>query len=241
MKRFVYLIAFIFIACPVYAQDVDLGLGGDASSLLNLPAPRGNTPARGEAPAARGSNAPNAVDRLARLRELLAGTNNALSKEEEAALTAFLTAEIPGMRRTLQARIAELQRGREPGAAPSMDELAPEIIRLNDELLGRMALVSALSPEQQAFLKKLYKDQVKSRGGFDAIKLTLEDAGTPFSAEQIAQIQPLFDQQNQAKAQLLKESQGNPDKAKLDQIQRETLAKVLRLLNPGQRSALLAK
>ena len=243
MKRFVYLIAFVFMACPVYGQDVDLGLGGDASSLLNLPAPRGNAPARGAAPAARGSNAsnPNTVDRLARVRELLAGTNDPLTKEQEAALTTFLTAEIPGMRRTLQARIAELDKGRETGAAPSMDELAPEIIRLNDELLGRMALVSALSPEQQAFLKKLYKDQIKSRGGFDAIKVTLEDAGTPFSAEQIAQIQPLFDQQNQAKAQLLKESQGSPDKAKLDQIQRETLAKVLRLLNPGQRSALLAK
>ena len=118
MKRFVYLIAFIFITCPVSAQDVDLGLGGDASSLLNLPAPRGNTPARGAAPSPRGSNAPNAVDRLARLRELLAGTNNPLNKEQEAALGAFLTAEIPGMRRTLQARIAELQKGREPGAAP---------------------------------------------------------------------------------------------------------------------------
>ena len=59
--------------------------------------------------------------------------------------------------------------------------------------------------------------------------------------EQIAQIQPLFDQQNQAKLQLLKETQGTPDKSKLDQLQRETLSKVLRLLNPAQRTALLAK
>jgi hypothetical protein len=243
MKQLFCLVAFLFAARPLFAQDVDLGLGGDASSLLNLPAPRGNTPARGAAPAARGANTANqpAVDRLARLRELLASANLPLTKEQENTLTAFLTAERPNMRLTLQARITELQKGREPGASPGMDELAPEIIRLNDELLGRMASISALGPEQQVFLKKLYKDQVKSRGGLDAIKLTLEDAGAPFTAEQIVQIQPLFDQQNQAKLQLLKESQGTPDKSKLDQLQRETLAKVLRLLNPAQRTALLAK
>ena len=101
-----------------------------------------------------------------------------------------------------------------------MDALAPEIIRLNDQLLGKMAASPGLSPEQQSFLRKVYKDQVKSRGGFEAIKLTLEDAGAPFSAEQIVQIQPLFDE-------------------KADKQQ--TLAKVLRLLTPAQRTALLAK
>jgi hypothetical protein len=176
------------------------------------------------------------------LRELFAGANIPLTKEQEGALTAFLTGEIPGMRRALQARIAELQKGREPGAAPSMDELAPEIIRLNDELLGKMAAVSGLASEQQALLQKLYKDQVKSRGGFDAIKLTLDDAGAPFSTEQVAQIQPLFDLENQARLQLLKDSQGQPpDKSRLDQLQRDTLGKVLRLLSPAQRAALLQK
>jgi len=69
----------------------------------------------------------------------------------------------------------------------------------------------------------------------------MEDAGAAFSTDQIAQIQPLFDQQNDARAQLVREAQGRPpDKAKLDQLQRETLAKVLKLLNPAQRLALLA-
>ncbi len=53
---------------------------------------------------------------------------------------------------------------------------------------------------------------------------------------------PLRDEQNQTRAQLLKDSPGQPpDKSKLDQLQRDTLAKVLRLLNPAQRSALLAQ
>jgi hypothetical protein len=50
----------------------------------------------------------------------------------------------------------------------------------------------------------------------------------------------LFDEQNQAKLQLLKESQ-SPDKAKIDQLQRETLVKVIKLLTATQRSALVAK
>ena len=148
------------------------------------------------------------------------------------------------MRRTLQQRIAELEKTTDSAAGPrelpSMDELAPEIIRLNDQLLGKMAALPGLSPEQQAFVKKLYQDQVRSRGGFDAIKLTLESAGVPFSAEQIAQTQPLFDEQDKAKVQFLKEFP-SPDKAKIDQLQRETLAKVLKLLTATQRSALLAK
>jgi len=247
MRRLLWMIFCVCLANPVFAQDVDLGLGGDASSLLNLPAPRGNTPARGGAArggaAGRGANAAP-VDRLVRLRDMFAGANMSLTKEQETALNTLLNAEIPAMRRTLQARIAELQKDQSPGPAslPSMDELAPEIIRLNDELLGKVSAAPGLSPEQQAFIKKLYKDQVKSRGGLDAIKLTLQDAGAPFTAEQIVQIQPLFDEQNRARLQLLKDSQGQPpDKTKIDQLQRDTLGKVLKLLNPAQRAALLAK
>jgi len=232
MKHVMLAVACVILASPGLAQQVDFGLGGDASSLLNLPAPRGNTPARGTSPA-RGDRVPP-VDRLVRLRELLADANVPLAKEEEAALNSFLNSEIPAMRRTMQQRIAELEKTKGSGAGPpnllSMDELAPEIIRLNDQLLGKMAVLPGLKPEQQAFVKKLYQDQVKSRGGFEAIQLTLENAGVPFSAEQIAQIQPPFDEQNQAKLQLLKESR---DKVKIDQLQRETLTKVIQLLTPG--------
>jgi hypothetical protein len=259
MTRVILVIAISFLASPMFAQEIDLGLGGDVSGLLNIPAPRGNTPARGAAPAGRGTPAPTRgavpntppIDRLMRLREILAGANTPLSKEQETALTALVNSEIPVMRETLQKRILEIQRagGAAPAPAatgagnlPSMDELAPEIIRLNDQLLGKIAAAPVLSPEQQTLLKKLYKDQVKSRGGFDAIKLTLEDAGAPFSGDQSAQIQPLFDEQNQARIQLIKESQGQPpEKAKLDQLQRETLAKVLKLLTAPQRAALLTR
>ena len=66
MKRVMLAIACVIVASPIFAQEIDLGLGGDVSSLLNLPAPRGSMPARGT------SSAPP-VDRLVRLRELLVG------------------------------------------------------------------------------------------------------------------------------------------------------------------------
>jgi hypothetical protein len=241
MKRSVLIVTLIMFASPMFAQEIDLGLGGDASSLLNIAAPRGNAPARGAAPNRGAANAPP-VDRLANLRQLLVQSNASLTPEQETGLGALLNSEIPGMRRALQARVADLQKLKgsdAQGQLPSMDELAPEIIRLNDQLLGKIAAAPQLSDEQHRILTKLYKDQVKSRGGFDAIKMTMEDAGSPFTPEQIASIQPLFDQQSQAKAQLLKDSQGSPDKAKLDQLQRDTLSKVLKLLTPSQRTALL--
>src|SRR5262252_10492242 len=173
MKRMMLTIACVILASPIFAQEIDLGLGGDVSNLLNLPAPRGSMPARGAASArgdqsSRGAGAPP-VDRLVRLRELLLSANLPLAREQEAALNSFLNAEISAMRRTLQERIAELEKTKgssaAPGNLPSMDELAPEIIRLNDQLLEKMAAVPNLNPEQQAFVKKLYQAQVKSRGG----------------------------------------------------------------------------
>jgi hypothetical protein len=253
MKRLLLTIVIASVATPLFAQNIDLGLGGDVSSLLNIAAPRGNQPARGDANARGNANARGGatntapVDRLVRLRELLAQSNLPLSPEQETGLNALMNTEVPAMRQTLQKRVLELQKAKDPAAAPgtslpSMEELTPDIVRLNDQLLGKISDTPALSDDQRRVIKKMYKDQVKSRGGFDAIKLTMEDAGAPFSTEQTAQIQPLFDEQNEARVQLIKESQGQPpDKAKLDQLQRETLAKVLRLLTAPQRAALLAK
>src|SRR5262245_3169937 len=131
MKRVMLAIACVIVASPIFGQEVDLGVGTDASSLLNLPAPRGNVPARGTSSArsdetSRGAGAPP-VDRLVRLRELLAGANLPLAKEQEAALNSFLSAEIPAMRRALQERIAELEKKRGSGGGlqnlqPSLDE-----------------------------------------------------------------------------------------------------------------------
>src|SRR5947208_7612561 len=108
MKRVILTLVVAFFAVPGFGEDIDLGLGGDASSLLNIPAPRGNTPARG-APSGRGATGAASVDRLARLRQVLAQANAPLSPDQETGLNTLVGAEIPLMRRALQTRVADLQ------------------------------------------------------------------------------------------------------------------------------------
>src|SRR5262245_29531317 len=99
-------------------------------------------------------------------------------------------------------------RGPNPAAAMlagiTPEDVAPEIIRLNDQLLGKIAAAPMLTPPQQAVIKKIYKDQIKAHGGFEAIKMTMDDANVSFTAEQVTQIQPLFDEQEKARIQLIK-------------------------------------
>jgi hypothetical protein len=309
MKRALNLLAFVFLAINVHAQDVDFGAFGDAGSLLGGPAPaaRGATPARGVA-------APVAPpDRLVRLRDALAKAEMPMTKEQESELNKLLDTEIPAMRRTLQthgqqmlaarqssvgpggpaagttpgappagpapspatpvpatppaanpAPAAAATRGAAPpaggppnaallaaamaarGAPPSsrvpadvLDALEVEMRQMNDALFGKIASSTALNAGQQSVLNKMARDQVRSRGGFDALRISMEDAGAPFTADQLPKVQALFEDQKTARAALARESQGTPDPDKLKQLDRDTLTKVVGLLIPAQRSALL--
>lgn len=111
---------------------------------------------------------------------------------------------------------------------------------MNDALFGKIAASSALDAKQQAVLVKMARTQVKARGGFDALRISMEDAGAPFSADQTPKVQALFEDQKKARAELVKESQGTPDAAKLKQLDSATLTKVVGLLSPAQRTAFLA-
>ena len=108
---------------------------------------------------------------------------------------------------------------------------------MNDELLGKVT--AALKPDQQTVLKSYQKDQIRARGGLEALKLTMEDAGAPLTPEQIPPIQVLYDEQIKARAEIAKESQGaRPDPAKLSAVELQTLTKVLKVLNAAQKKAL---
>ena len=110
---------------------------------------------------------------------------------------------------------------------------------MNDALFTRIASAPALDAKQRAVLTKMARGQIKSRGGFEALQISMEDASVPFTEEQIPQVQSLFDEEKKARADLAKESQGTPDPAKLKQLERTTLTKVVGLLTPMQRTALL--
>ena len=103
----------------------------------------------------------------------------------------------------------------------------------NNNVIGNLQAFGANRIEFQKYEESFgpgdsdYEEQRKRHN------LTMEDAGAAFSPEQAAQIQALFREQTQLRAQVQP-----PDSARLSQIERETLVKVLRLLNPAQRAAL---
>jgi len=115
--------------------------------------------------------------------------------------------------------------------------VATELTKMNDELIGKV--IASLQPPQQEILKKYQNEQVRNRGGFDALRLTMEEAGAPLTAEQIAPIQALYDEQKKAKTDLAKEAApAKVDPAKAKALETQTLTKVLRVLNAAQKKAL---
>ena len=259
MKRRLGLLAFLLFTAQAYAQDVDFGAFGDAGSLLTPSAPaRGAAaaPARGAAPA---PTVPP-PDRLVRLRDALAKAEAPMTKEQETELNKLLDSEIPMMRRTLQTHGQQMIASRAatagppvtapPTAAPSppsarvpaevLDALEVEMRQMNDALFTKISSSPALDAKQQSVLTKMSRAQIRARGGFDALRVSMEDAGVPFTEEQLPQVQALFEEQKKSREALVKETQGTPDAAKLKQLETETLTKVVRLLVPAQRTALLA-
>ena len=124
--------------------------------------------------------------------------------------------------------------------AEVLDALEVEMREMNDALFTKIASSPALNPTQQSVLTRMARTQIRARGGFDALRVAMEDAGAPFSEEQLPKVKALFEDQKKARADSVKESQGTPDPAKLKQLERDTLTKVVGLLIPAQRTALLA-
>src|SRR5262245_8752799 len=129
------------------------------------------------------------------------------------------------------------QRRGGPGGFGQNNALTAELRRINDDLITKIN--AALKPDQQAAFKKFRNDEIRKAGGFPALKVVMEEAGAAFTPEQEKQIQELYAEDARQRVQLMRESQGRPDPAKLDELERGTLTKVARLLNPAQRKALL--
>ncbi|HZI51706.1 MAG TPA: hypothetical protein VFE29_07775, partial [Terriglobia bacterium] len=123
--------------------------------------------------------------------------------------------------------------------AEVLDALEVEMKQMNDALFGKIAASPGLMPAQQTILTRMARNQIRSRGGFDALRIAMEDAGAPFTEEQTPKVKALFENQKEARAALARESQGTPDQAKLKALERDTLTKVVGLLVPAQRTALL--
>jgi len=127
-------------------------------------------------------------------------------------------------------------RGGGPGLPPNSPLLA-EMNRINTDLQAKVT--SSLKPEQQAAFTKFQNDQIKKAGGIGALKLTLKEAGAPLTADQETQIQGFYTEESQQRQQLMRETQGQADKAKLDALSNGTMLKVVKVLNAEQKKLFL--
>jgi len=122
-------------------------------------------------------------------------------------------------------------------AALANGPAADELKKINDDLMEK--ITAALKPDQQAAFKKYLNDEIKKAGGFPALKLTMEEAGAPLTPEQEPQIQAFYKEDAQQRLQLQREAQGRPDATKLADLEKATMAKIVKVLTPAQRKALL--
>jgi hypothetical protein len=113
-----------------------------------------------------------------------------------------------------------------------------EVRRVNADYTKK--LNELLNADQRAELRRYRAEQIMLRGGFPALKLVLENGNAPFNEEQEKQVQALYLEFNQKVNALMRDKQGNPDRAELSALESQELGKVVRLLTPEQRRALAA-
>jgi hypothetical protein len=186
----------------------------------------------------------DAVNPMDQVKTFLAKANVTLNSDQEKTLRPVVEAALKQLRDISdRAGAGRGGRGERKGpGAPGLTALAngpaaEEIKKMNDDLMAKITEV--LKPDQQAAFKTFQNDAIKKAGGFGALKIGMEEAGAPLTAEQEPQIQSFYNDDAQQRAQLLRESQGHPDPAKLADLQKATMAKVVKVLTPAQRKALL--
>jgi len=218
-------------ATPVFAQE-EGGGGGLPSSLFDA----SDFGARGDQ-----------AKPMDAIKKFFAQANVTVASDQEKAMKPIVDAAFKEVQNTVE-RTGTPAGGQNPRGQGGGErrggrggvtnpQLAAELQKINDEVLPK--LVATLKPEQQATFKKWQSEQIKKSGGFASLKVTMEEAGAPLTAQQEPQIRALYAEDSQQRAQLQREAQGRPDPAKVAEIEKATLAKVARILTPEQRKALL--
>ena len=228
MRKAVWVSALLLAATPLLAQEEEpqapfAGGGGGAQVFSRV----------------------DSVNPMEQVKAFLAKASIMLNSDQERTLRPAVEAAIKQLQ-DISDRFAARgeRRGERRGrgdtagiAALANGPAAQELKRMNDDLMAKIN--SVLKPDQQAAFKKFQNDEIKKGGGFAALKVVMEEAGAPLTAEQEPQIQGLYSEDAKQRAQLFREAQGRPDPAKVADLEKATMAKVARLLTPAQRKALL--
>jgi hypothetical protein len=213
MKRYLWILVMLLLsAIPALAQDP----AEDALRDLGMM----GSYALGDLALRSATGLPN--DPVARLRDFFVEAKQPLSKPQEKRLQAIVDAQLSATQ------------GANGQAAPTSDEMR----RKNREYFAQV--IGVLTVDQQTTWRKYQVQQIKLRGGFEALKLTLEEAKVPLTPDQEKQVESIYDTFNKQGVQVVKGTSGQPDMVKLNQMQREQIAKVIKLLTPDQRKALAA-
>jgi hypothetical protein len=247
MNRFALLLVAFSLAVPLFAQDDD-GPGGDAG------------PGGGGGNQTQVFTRVDALDPMDQVKAFLAKANIKLNGDQEKQLKPLVEAALKEAQEATES-LGSQQGGPPPPAAGGQrgergarrggpgpggtaaggfapnNALTRELRRINDDLVVK--IVAVLKPDQQIVFKKFQNDEIKKGGGFPALKLVMEEGGAPLTAEQEQQIQAVYADDARQRVQLTRDSQGRPDPAKLDEVEKGTMGKVARILTPAQRKALL--
>jgi hypothetical protein len=157
-------------------------------------------------------------DPVQQLKRFFATEKQPLNSAQEKQLNAIVEAQVKAMQ-----------------AAVQNDDA---MRKLNAEYTKKVS--EALTPEQRTTLRRYRTEQIMLRGGFQALKLILENAQVPLAADQEAKVQTIYVDLNRQVDQLTRDSKGPPDRARLDKMEVEALGGVVRLMTPEQRKALAA-
>jgi len=218
MRCFVWVLAIVLFAAPVFAQEE--GGAGLPSSLFGA-ADFGT----------RGQQA-NPMDAV---KKFFAQSKVTFSGDQERAIKPIVETAFKQVQDTVERLNAGAADGGQRRGRGGNPQVAAELQKINDEILPK--IVAVLKPDQQTAFKKWQTDEIKKGGGFAALKVTMEEAGAPLTAAQEPQIRALYVEDSQQRQQL--QRQGAADPAKVAELEKTTLGKVIRLLTPEQRKALL--
>jgi len=235
MKLCICVFAVLLMTAPVFAQEE--GGGGLPSSLF------GATDF-----GARGTQA-NPMDAV---RKFFAQSKVTFSGDQEKAIKPIVENAFKEVQETVERLNGQAapngerrgggtdggqRRGRGGANLGNNPELAAQLQKINDEVLPK--IVAVLKPDQQVAFKKWQSDEIKKGGGFAALKITMEEAGAPLTSAQEPQIRALYVEDSKQRLQLQRAGQGTADPAKVSELEKATLANVVKLLTPEQRKALL--
>jgi Spy/CpxP family protein refolding chaperone len=211
MKKFIWIFALLMSAVPSVAQDSDEA--GLRDSNIGGQFALGNLTLR--------DTIKRVNDPVGQLKDFFTEARLPMTKEQERNVAAVVEAQQKDMQAILD----------HPADGGSVDTTR----NLNQEYLKRVNTI--LTPEQQSAWRHYRVEQIRLRGGFPVLKLILEDAGVPLSADGEKSIQEIFEN-FAARRTRLTESNPNPGVAEIDRLVYAEFNRVVALLTPDQRRAL---